>query len=240
VQAPADPVSHQRLHDGEPVRPGRASRPRCRSPRAAGPALISPIRAPGSRGSRRSRRAAFVVTRPTGSVSALSACQPSWIRPMSMPTMSPSMQDPVARDAVHDFLVHRDAGRRRKAVVPLEGGGYSRFRGSGFDAASSRRSSTPGAHQLAHPRKTEARNRRRPAILSTSAGDFSRICNAPRAKDLTQRTARSSPPPVRNRAHAVDPWQRVTRLEDALPPAGSSRGRRSDGAGSVSSSSSLW
>ena len=37
-----------------------------------------------------SRRAASSLISPTGMVSALSACQPSLISPMSIPTMSPS------------------------------------------------------------------------------------------------------------------------------------------------------
>jgi hypothetical protein len=112
-------------------------------------------------------RSASSLTRPTGIVSAESACQPSRINPMSMPTMSPSAR---ARDegmpcTTSSFTeMQADAGN---PWYPLKLGIQPASRILASMASSSSAVVTPGATSLRTSRKTEAKISALACILST-------------------------------------------------------------------------
>ena len=102
-----------------PPRRRPARRARCR--RAGCPSCACSIPAASASWQTSRSRCASAEISPTGSVTALSATRPSSVTPRSTEIRSPSFARYVARDAVDDHRVRRDAERGRKALVALRG-----------------------------------------------------------------------------------------------------------------------
>ena len=133
-----------------------------------------------------SRRCASVEISPTGNVAAESAIRPSFVTPTSNEMMSPSLRAVVARDAVDDHLVRRDADRGRDS--PCSPSRSGRRRASGCTPRRSGRARPSRCPARAAPPSARACRRRLAGarhqldLVRALADDHARVLRPARAR----------------------------------------------------------